>query len=138
MKRSKLIEILEDKLSNTNIIISKESGKTSFASKTIYFKNKLTGVGTYLKCYSYHDKLDLESDECIWYFFIYEGTGDYQEYMIPNSDSEVYIEVVIERYLDYQEKKIELDNSLDKLKTLRKKNIQHEIRDFKLNKILNE
>ena len=136
MKRSKLIEILEDKLSGTNIIISKESGKTSFTSKTIYFKNKLTGVGTSLKCYSYHDKLDLESDECIWYFFIYEGTGDYQEYMIPNSDSEVYIELVIERYLDYLEKKKIMDDSLDKLKTLRKKNIEHEIRDYKLNKIL--
>lgn len=136
MKRSKLIEILDDKLSNTHIRKSKEVSIFDGSAKTIYFKDKLTGRSIDFKCYSYHDKLDLEKDDCIWYFFIYEGTGDYQEYMIPEKDTETYIELVIERYLDYIEKKKIMDDSLNNLRKLKGKSINKEIRDYKLNKIL--
>jgi hypothetical protein len=138
MKKSKLIEILDDKLSNTHIVRkSEELSIFNGSAKTIYFKNKLTGRSIDFKCYSYNDKLSLEHDNCIWYFFIYEGgAGDYQEYMIPNNDAEVYIEMIIERYLDFLKKSNELKITLDKLSKLRGNNCEQEIRDYKLNKIL--
>lgn len=129
MKRYKLIEILNDKLSDTDIIINDNS------DKTIYFKNKKTERTIDIKCYSYHEKENLEIDSCIWYFFIYEGQGDYSEYMIPEKDSETYIDVLLDNYFCFLDKKRQLDYSLDKLRKLRGKEVKKEIRDYKLNKL---
>lgn len=134
MKKSELIKILDQELSNTScLFVDKDSG-----NKTIFFKNKSNDISNF-KCYSYHDKNDLENDNCIWYFFVYEGGGgDYVEYMIPNEDSKTYIEMFLKKLLDFLDKKKQFDESLYNLRKLRGKDKKSEIRDYKLNKILNE
>jgi hypothetical protein len=128
MKRSKLIEILQDKFKDT-ILYPKLIGDA------IYFKNRKTDRTVDFKCY-YNDRLSLEHDSCIWYFFIYEGTDDYQEYLIPEKDTDIYIEMIRDNYLEYLNKKCELDSSLKQLRELRSSDIETEIRDYKLNKVL--
>lgn len=137
MKKSRLIEILKDKLSDNPIISIRDIDEHKQDSKSIYFRNKLTGRSLDFKCYSYQSGLNLESDKCYWYFFIYEGSGDYQEYLIPNDNPETYIEMVLERYLVYLDKKYKVDESLSELRKLRSSNISDEIRDYKLNRLLN-
>jgi hypothetical protein len=133
MKRSKLIEILQDKFKDT-ILYPKLIGD---ANKSIYFKNKKTDRTVDFKCYSYNDRLSLEHDSCIWYFFIYEGTDDYQEYRIPEEYTDIYIEMIRDNYLEYLNKKCELDSSLKQLRELRSSDIESKIRDYKLSKVLN-
>jgi len=133
MKKSKLIEILQDKFKDT--ILDFKSGDSN--NKVIYFKNKKTGRQVDFKCYSYSDRLSLEHDSCIWYFFIYEGIDDYEEYKIPEENTDIYIEMIIDNYLEFLNKKEKLNSALVQLRELRSGNIESKIRDYKLNKVLN-
>jgi hypothetical protein len=130
MKRSKLIEILQDKFKDTILYVKLD------CDKSIYFKNEKTGKTVDFKCYSYNDINHLEDDNCIWYFFIYEGTGDYQEYRIPEENTDIYIEMIRDNYLEFLSKKGEFNLALEELRKLRRSGIESEIRDYKLNKIL--
>jgi hypothetical protein len=131
MKKSKLIEILQDKFKDTILDFKSDS------DKVIYFKNKKTGRPVDFKCYSYNDRLSLEHDSCIWYFFIYEGIDDYEEYKIPEENTDIYIEMIIDNYLEFLNKKEKLNSALGQLRELRSGNIESKIRDYKLNKVLN-
>lgn len=104
-------------------------------AKTIYFRDnnkKLINI----KCYTYHDGDFLENDSCIWYFIIQEG-GYNEEYLIPSENTKAYIELVKKRYLEYYLAKNELEEKLQKLRKLRKGNCKSDIRNYKLNNLLN-
>ena len=131
MKRSNLLKILEEKFKDTFDITD---GSWDHIRKTIYFKRKDTRELLNIKCYSYSK--NLESDDTKWTFMIYLDNSDYEEYDIPEKDTETYIEMIRDRYLNYLIKKKELDKCIKEIRVLKGRDIDSEIREYKLNKIV--
>lgn len=143
MTRNELIKKISYKIPSDWVINESnisELSKIKQEASTIYigkYSKRLKSYITQLKCYSYSGKnsVSQSGDKIIWYFHFNIGINN-KELLIPNESTDDFIEIFINRYVNYLNIKEDLDkieNSInvlsndDKLKT--------EIRDFKIKKV---
>jgi hypothetical protein len=132
MKKSSLLKILKEKTKDTFLELG-TSNHPRIINFNLILKEDLSNLPKlHIKCYSYNNQV--ENDDTKWYFFIHEGEDDYKEYVIPELNTEIYIEIVIKYYIDAFLKKNEFEKSLIELRKLKKIDLS-EFRDFKLKKL---
>ncbi len=130
MKKEKVIELFKPFFTKEEgFKIKDEKGKNQIWIKK-YHKEK-DNYFVICDLYSYHD---VGMDDAIWYIYIRCYGSERYEFILPDHDTSIFIEIFKQKLLNFIKVKSELDNYRQELIDL-EKNKKSEIRNYKLKSI---
>ena len=143
MTRNELINKLKDKMPNDWVISEKLDlsglSKIKKETSTIYigkYSKRLKGYITQLKCYTYAGKSSIRNQRIMWYFHAYINESN-KEILIPSESTDDFIEIFINRFVNYLNIKEDLDKIENSISVLSNNNkLKTEIRDYKIKSII--